>query len=164
MKTYEFEGISYKVSEDGEIFGPKVGKIKQRLNSDGYYIVTIGGFNSRRTSERVHRIVAECYCKKPYSEERLEVNHIDMDRKNNNYKNLEWVTHKQNVLHSSSKGRYAGRIIGEKNPKAKLNEEQVLEIKKLIEEGCVTSEICKRFGVGNTAINNIKRKITWKHI
>ena len=44
-----------------------------------------------------------------------EVNHKDYDRTNFCADNLEWVTHLDNIHHSSSVGRYSGRT-GEKNP------------------------------------------------
>lgn len=47
---------------------------------------------------KVHRLVAEYYVPNPngYS----EVNHIDGDKSNNDFTNLEWCTHAQNVQHS----------------------------------------------------------------
>lgn len=50
---------------------------------------------------KVHRLVAIAFCD-GRSEERNEVNHIDYNRTNNYYKNLEWVTHRENVQHSKS--------------------------------------------------------------
>jgi hypothetical protein len=46
----------------------------------------------------VHRIVAETYCYK--ADESFEVNHIDGNIINNHYKNLEWVSHSDNIKHS----------------------------------------------------------------
>lgn len=44
----------------------------------------------------VHRLVAQAFVP-PYDGD--VVNHIDGDRKNNRYKNLEWCTHQANTLH-----------------------------------------------------------------
>ena len=30
----------------------------------------------------------------------LQVNHLDLDPNNNHYKNLEWVTQQENIIHS----------------------------------------------------------------
>lgn len=38
---------------------------------------------------------------------KLEVNHIDYDRTNNVYTNLEWCTHQENVAHSAKVGKYS---------------------------------------------------------
>ena len=45
----------------------------------------------------VHRVVAESYCHKSHN--LLEVNHIDGNKHNNHYTNLEWVTHSENQKH-----------------------------------------------------------------
>ena len=47
----------------------------------------------------------------------------------------------------------------------KLNEEQVFEIKKLIKEDQYTQNfIAKKFNVSKSAISNIRRGVTFKHI
>lgn len=47
----------------------------------------------------IHRLVAEYFCEgKTYA--RNQVNHIDGNKKNNNYTNLEWVTNQENMNHA----------------------------------------------------------------
>lgn len=52
---------------------------------------------------QVHRLVAKAFI--PTSDTTLHINHIDNNGENNTYTNLEWVTHSQNMLHSSKQGR-----------------------------------------------------------
>ena len=99
-KIIELKGMDYTVREDGKIFGNhtcgrgKAGReLKQRLNSDGYYCVTVG-VNGKRTVMRVHRIIALAFIENPLN--LPEVDHIDNDRTNNHVSNLEWLTHKDN--------------------------------------------------------------------
>lgn len=49
-----------------------------------------------------HRIVASYFVRKPKVEEgvNLEVNHIDGDKSNNHFSNLEWVTRSANLKHA----------------------------------------------------------------
>lgn len=55
--------------------------------------------------------------------------------------------------------------VGEGNPSAKLSEEQVIEIKKLLKNGKISqSEIAKIFNVSKHIISRIKTGKTWKHV
>ena len=69
-------------------------------NGDGYRIVSLkkGG---KRFSRYIHRLVAEAFVDKP--EGCNVVNHIDYNKGNNIFSNLEWCTQKANVQHSSSR-------------------------------------------------------------
>ncbi len=58
--------------------------------------------------EKVHRLVALTFVKKPDTVDYVEVNHKDSDKTNNHYDNLEWVTRSQNILHSYGKGNRDG--------------------------------------------------------
>jgi len=90
----------------------------------------------------------------------LEVNHIDRVRTNNNPSNLEWITHRENVRHSSKMGAYTKR--GNSNPRAKLKEKDIPIIRKMISEGLYQQDIAVEFGVSNTAISLINRGINWR--
>lgn len=54
--------------------------------------------DGKRRNHLIHRLVAGAFLVKADNES--EINHIDLDKKNNNYKNLEWVTGSQNVRHA----------------------------------------------------------------
>ena len=100
--------------KDGSFYRFKRETIKSnKTTSDGYYSITLS-VNGHDVTKAVHILVAEAFVTKPCSDIPLEVNHIDTDRKNNYYKNLEWVTHRDNVLHSASLGRY--QRYGDRNP------------------------------------------------
>lgn len=65
---------------------------------NGYPSVSIDG-----RSTYVHRLVADAFVV-GRTIERYCVNHIDGNKKNNNFKNLEWVTKKENSIHASKTG------------------------------------------------------------
>ena len=159
-KDYDFYGRKFSVSEDGRIFytdGRKSGKeIKGHKNSDGYIQVCLNAplDNGKRIYKRkkVHRIVASLFVENPNN--LPEVNHIDFNIQNNNYKNLEWVNHFDNIMYSMSKNR---NVVpdwkGSKNPKFKLSEESKQEILKLYDSGMSAREI---FKTGNYNVTEIR--------
>lgn len=72
---------------------------------------------------------------------------------------LFWGTATDNQRDMTFKGRHRW---GENNGQAKLTEEQVMEIKKLLHDGQLSQrEIGKIFGVGQGAISGIKLGKTW---
>lgn len=57
------------------------------------------------------------------------------------------------------------RSVGADNPKAKLTEENVREIRRLLAEGKLSQEkIGKIYGVEQTQISVIKRGKGWRHV
>lgn len=82
----------------------KKGIIKQPKNSsDGYNLITLSK-NGESKTIGIHILVAKHFIDNP--DNLPEVNHIDFNRKNNIVTNLEWVTHQDNIKHSSDNGRY----------------------------------------------------------
>ena len=125
-KEIELYGLKYRISNHGRVVG-KRGFIKQRLDNDGYPTITVGNMN-RRTSMKIHRLVATTFIPNP--QKLPEVNHIDCNRQNSRADNLEWVTHQDNISHSVRMGNYNGKQLGEKNIRSRLTEDDVVEIRR----------------------------------
>jgi len=90
----------YKVSNFGNVYSyvSEEKKLKQFPSSSGYLRVSLY-FNSIKKYHSVHRLVAEAFIKNP--KENKIVNHKDENKKNNHYKNLEWCTYSENILHGN---------------------------------------------------------------
>lgn len=105
----------------------------------------------------VHRLVALMFVPNPYN--KPEVDHIDSDRANNVYTNLQWVTKSENMEKAIVPGHN-----GDTNGNSKLKEAEVLEIVKLLTEGISTCEIARKFSVNRETISKIRRKQTWTYL
>lgn len=110
LKGYENVSPNYYIEEDGKVYNNKTKKYLHLYEKTGSYLYVClveknqDGIFKKRTYKRVHRIVAIAYCENKYN--KPYVNHIDENRQNNYYKNLEWVTPKENNLWSLAKKIY----------------------------------------------------------
>ena len=160
IKEFKFGGFTYSADETGKIFGKNGVELKQRLNEDGYPQVTLGNKKVRRTAIRVHQIICKLFVENPNN--KPEVNHIDGIKTNNHYTNLEWNTRNEQMAHAYRLGLKSNH--GEHNPKSKLSEPDVLEIRRLYSEGWKIYEIRNKFGRGWSTIYNIVIRNTWNKI
>lgn len=64
----------------------------------GFYKLVTLTSSSVQVRHRVHRLVAMAFIPNP--DNKPEVNHIDGDPSNNKVSNLEWVTKRENLIHS----------------------------------------------------------------
>lgn len=96
----------YEVSSFGRIRSiTNTGKIKilrPQANKKGYLRIWLSekGIKKRFL---IHRLIAQAFIPNPHGKK--EINHIDFDRSNNHISNLEWITHKENCIHSSNNAR-----------------------------------------------------------
>lgn len=92
--------------------------LKNRLNSKGYHTINLTA-NGKTKTFKVHRLVALAFLPNP--EKKEQVNHIDFNKLNNNFQNLEWVSNRENSCHSNSiknkTSRYPGVCFRKTNNK-----------------------------------------------
>ncbi|MDO8609359.1 MAG: NUMOD4 domain-containing protein [bacterium] len=161
MKNYE---TYYKLSNYGRVLSwaknknnpkllkPRLHKCRQAKTPLSYCLVG-------KKVITVHKLVATHFLENV--DNFPEINHIDYNKHNNFYKNLEWTTHQANIDHAVKNGLMH---VGEKNYLSKLTTEQVLEIRKLHKEGYSFNKLFKMFNVGLNNIASIVKRRTWKHI
>jgi hypothetical protein len=92
----------YEILDDGRIYSSRARKfLVQHRNGNDYARVTcnLGGGVSKLIC--VHKLVAEAYQCEP-TPEQTEVNHLDGDKYNNYFLNLQWCTPSENVIHSKA--------------------------------------------------------------
>jgi hypothetical protein len=167
-----YEGI-YCVSNFGRIYSyPRTEYVKSK-RTGGHYRFRGGRFikfhktnighlqaHLHRDGETkvflVHRLVGKAFISNPNNHP--EINHIDGNKTNNLSSNLEWVTRKENALHSTKvlcKNR--GSSVGT----SKLTENDVLVIYDMLDLGIRQKEIADQFNVTIFAINRINKDKNW---
>jgi|DEB0MinimDraft_10_1074344.scaffolds.fasta_scaffold04487_13 hypothetical protein len=99
FKRIETEKGEYYIGSNGSVKSIRYGKermLKPWIINSGYLAISLGKSNKWL----LHRLVAEAYCEKPTNAD--QVNHIDGNKLNNSYDNLEWCTASDNMKHASS--------------------------------------------------------------
>jgi hypothetical protein len=95
----------------------------------GYHLVVLGPKTDRKT-RLVHRLVAAAFVPNP--ENKRTVNHIDGNKANNHFSNLEWASYLENNLHARTTGlnrSYSDRAKpkGNYHPKSKQVDQYTLD-------------------------------------
>ena len=133
--------------------------LKPQHQTTGYYKVTLSK-NGIKKQYTIHRLVAKTFLANP--ENKIEVNHIDGDKLNNNISNLEWTTPKENTRHAIKSG--LNKNYGENHYKSILTKKDVLRILELLKQGLSHSSIAKQYNVSRTLITRINVGTAWKHL
>lgn len=129
-------------------------------NSKKYWRKQIAYLDGKKVNESIHRLVALAFVPNP--ENKPQVNHIDGDKNNNKWTNLEWATNQENNEHKFKILKVFPKI-PIKNKSRKLTEEQVKQIPTLLKT-MNQKEIAKLFNVGHTTIVEITRGRSWRHL
>ena len=141
------------------------GRVKRFLNGkwitkdtfctdrDGYYKCNIRKTDGSWTQQYVHRLVALTFIDNP--EGKTQVNHKNSNRNDNRVENLEWVTPRENCIHSY---RFGSRKVCKEVPKRTvLTDYQISQIDTLRAIYSV-SEIAKLFNVPYQTMKNVIHK------
>lgn len=155
----EIEGYNndYFITEDGDVISVKRGKkilLKKRVNSRGYYCVNLCK-NGKYKSICIHRLVGIYFVENNNGFNVL--NHIDGNKLNNRYDNLEWCDQVHNMKEASRMGLLKIKRGAESNLySGKLN----IDISNMIRsirsnEKLSYDKIAKMFDVSKATIINI---------
>jgi len=194
MKIYknldlkDLDGEIWKEIEgyDGDYFVSNLGRVKSfkryhgtdvrilEQNEDGHGYLVVGlSKNKKPKTKQIHILMFETYI-----EEILKgyvIHHKDFT-KNDFLENFQMMTdedHKR--LHKSGEnnpmfGKHHSEktlelMRGESHPNSILKEQDVIQIRKLCDEGILTQkEIGEKFGDHQLTISRIKNRKLWKHI
>lgn len=181
MKSMKELGFSnYSITEDGRVYSHLSNKfLKTGLMSSGYKQAHLTNDNGKLKNQSVHRSVAILYVHNP--ENKPFVNHIDENKLNNHYTNLEWVTSNENLQswHNNNSDKHSSikdytvvpkeSEILQNNPNISgryFTEQSVRNICELYQKGYRKVDIHKITGFKLSSVGNLlsgHHKI-WNHI
>lgn len=146
----------FDIGSKGTLRSRRTGKVlSQTPDHSGYlrHASKIGGRKGKAICVRVHVQVAKAFVGRESDD--LEVNHLSGDKTKNDYTQLEWTTHQDNMLHAVSMGLIAPKK-GVESSSASLTTAQVDEIRSL--KGKYSQrKLAEMYGVEKTTIGRIHR-------
>lgn len=132
----------YHIKNDGQVYSAISKAIKKPvIDGKGYNRIQLY-IDGRPYTKKVHRLVAQHFIPNP--DNKPQVNHIDGDKNNNHFTNLEWATNYENALHAMDNGLFFHR----KDMKALGG-----KFKTLIALGYSVSDLANKYKSSTTTIN-----------
>lgn len=162
------EPTKYLVSRHGSVYSEITNKrLVPIADKDGYLRVHIY-HNGKMKTKRINRLVAKAFIPNP--NELPVVDHIDGNIINDYYKNLEWVTNKENTqrafkmgLIPTQKGRQS-KLKGINHPNCSISEDVVVNICKELSKGTRVTPLSKKLNIDRGIIYDIYHKRSWTYI
>ena len=126
FKIVDIDGVLLKVYKDGKIYRWLIcgrWKLVSNVNnhSKGYNMIR---FNNKCILR--HRIMCYCFKELDLTDTKIQVDHINHDKLNNNIENLRLVTHQQNHFNRSNvKGYYFNKREQKYRASIKINQKEI---------------------------------------
>lgn len=143
---------SYSITKSGEVYSHISERFLKQQNR-GYVQIGLRNDSGNQINCYVHRLVAMTYC--DGYDEKFHVNHIDGDKSNNNFWNLEWVTRSENMLHAWHTGLIKTN---------KADYELVHSVCKKLESGFKASDVATSLDIGIDLVQDILQGKSWNWI
>jgi hypothetical protein len=166
--------FNYQISNHGKVRNKMNNYILSQNLRDGYKSVTISYFDNEKCIQKwfkTHRLVGIMFVKNDDPNKTI-VNHIDGNKLNNHWKNLEWTTIAENNQHSVNSG--LTKITKRRVTQFDMEDNEIQKFESLdaagkatgVDDGCI-AKVCKgsRKSAGGfkwkyTDINTNEREMT----
>jgi hypothetical protein len=165
-KEISFADFKYEVSNYGRLKSycqdTKNGKVLNPSQIGGFKVVSlkIGGKSKHHL---VHKLVAEAFLFKESADHTVVI-HLDWNKANNHYTNLQWHTKSDSYKRMHKRLQEERKKKGKVVTYSKLKPEEVALIKSMLERGVKQKLIAKMFCVSEMQITRIKRGENWSEI
>jgi hypothetical protein len=150
---------SYSVSTWGRVRSSYRGGrlMKQPNRGNGYPCVKLCA-NGKQVVVDTHRLVAQAFKPRPCG--KIQVNHLDGNKKNNWYQNLEWTTALENMRHAAANNLTCASV-GEDNGNSKYSLQTICDIRRDAHRMSQRA-VARKYGIPYRTIWDILQGRTWK--
>jgi hypothetical protein len=123
-------------------------------DSDGYLMINLQNINNKKKRYYVAQLVAYSFLgAPPPTMKDPTIDHLDEDKLNNKYWNLQWVERQVNLRRRAKKSSFSV-----------LTENDVHSICKDLEQNMKQIDAAKKYNVDKGTIRNILKNICYKYI
>lgn len=169
LTCYDIRDDMYEISTSGYVFSNRTKKIiHSSVSQNGYNLISLMTNDSGRKTFKKSRLVAKSFIKNDNIDKNI-VNHKDLDKLDDSAYNLEWCTLSENTIHAIENKHHPMQS-GEDHMSAKMTNEQVHQICKLLECGYKSKHIVDLLSLSNEKYNidyivaSIASKRAWTSI
>ena len=160
MQHEHFKYVGYGCDPDGTTYSTK-GKRKAVIHNTGYQVISMY-VNGKPKQLRAHRFIYECITGREIPSG-MVINHIDGNKSNNAFSNLELVTHSENTKHALQIGLMKP-CVGEFNGGATISADLVRNIIRDCMKGLSNKDIGSKYSLDPKHVSLIRLKKRWKFI
>lgn len=170
IDVYGYEDI-YEVNIEGKVRNKKTGNIMAEYSSGHMYNYVQLNKNGKTVKHYIHRLIGMHFIANPGHHK--QINHKDLNKRNNHIDNLEWVTPGQNVRHAVENGAFEHvreisrqtleRVRKYKKKVRKLSKEDVQKARLLFEQGVSKIYIANMLKTSTGVVRNILEGRTYKN-
>jgi hypothetical protein len=158
---------NYEVSEDGRVRRCVKGRnrptgylLKPAVDRYGYLYYKLADASGKIRHATAHQLVTLTFIG-PRPTPQHEAAHSDGNSRHNHWSNLSWKLPAGNRLDAVQHGSFSG----ERNGRARLTADKVLEMRRIFPGSGLTFEaIGAQYGIGETAAREAILGISWSHL
>lgn len=153
----------YYADDLGNVYSNKTGQMRmlsKRLHKGYYRVNLIDSHPKKLYPTPVHTIIPRTFVGERGNDEVCR--HLNGNALDNRLVNLCWGTQKENAADAKRHGTAVCLRHGEQANGSKLSLQEVLEIKRMRNEGVKLKEIASAFSISMTHVRDIAKGRTWK--
>jgi len=165
-KELIFTDKKYEISNYGRIksycYDHKNGRIVKLGNIKGFFNVSLR-VEGKKKSYLVHKLTAEYFVDKTADDQDVVI-HLDWNKQNNYYQNLQWVTKAESYKRMHKVLQDARKKAGKVVTSSKLTKQDVAVVKGMLEKGVKQNLVAKMFCISEMQVSRIARKENWAEV